>query len=242
MALLKALGTHCRKLRVQQGYSIDRMAKEGDQLSPSVIHRLEQGSGAVTVSALFRYAQVLNVPATQLLDFEMPSESALSAKLSVLSVDHASVAKLAFKTLLPLYSLKAVAGYFGQSEAVEPEGWIDAKKFGKLDKSMFVARATGDSMTPKIRDGDYLVFRRDPLGTRQGKIVLAQYRGPADPETGGSYTVKVYTSTKIVDAKESTWRHRQITLSPLNPAYDPILLSPSDEEDFRIVAEYLSTL
>jgi len=29
----------------------------------------------------------------------------------------------AFKTLLPLYTLKAAAGYFGSGEAVEPEGW-----------------------------------------------------------------------------------------------------------------------
>ena len=39
-------------------------------------------------------------------------------------------------------------------------------------------------MEPRIHDGDYCVFRAKPEGTRQGKIVLAQYRGPADPETG----------------------------------------------------------
>ena len=45
-------------------------------------------------------------------------------------------------------------------------------------------RAVGRSMEPMIHDGDFLVFRANPVGTRQGKIVLAQYRGPADPETG----------------------------------------------------------
>jgi SOS-response transcriptional repressor LexA len=33
-----------------------------------------------------------------------------------------------------------------------------------------------------------------------------------------------------------------ITLSPLNPEYEPIVLSPEREEEFRIVAEYLFTV
>ena len=67
---------------------------------------------------------------------------------------------------------------------------------GRLDERMFVCRAVGRSMEPTIRDGDYVVFRAKPVGTRQGKIVLAQYRGPADPDTGGAFTVKRYSSEK----------------------------------------------
>ena len=78
-----------------------------------------------------------------------------------------------FKTLLPLYGLRAAAGYFGDGEAVEPEGWIEAAGVGRLDERMFVCRAVGRSMEPTIRDGDYLVFRAKPEGTRQDKIVLA---------------------------------------------------------------------
>ena len=42
-----------------------------------------------------------------------------------------------------------------------------------------------------------MVFRAKPAGTRQGRIVLVQYRGEADPDTGGSYTVKRYSSEKV---------------------------------------------
>ena len=90
----------------------------------------------------------------------------------------------------------AVAGYSGNGESVEPEAWIEAEGVGKLDERMFVARAVGRSMEPTIRDGDFLVFRANPIGTRQGNIVLAQYRGLADPETGGVFTVKRYASEK----------------------------------------------
>ena len=106
---------------------------------------------------------------------------------------------------------------------------------------MFVARAVGRSMEPRIHDGDYCVFRAKPVGTRHGKIVLAQYRGPADPDTGASYTVKRYSSEKAADA-EGGWRHARIVLSPLNPEYQPIVLTPKVDDDVQIVAELIALL
>lgn len=241
---LTALGQHCQRLRIQRGYSIDRLAKESDQLSTSVIHRLEKGAGAITVSGLLRYAQALNVEVKELLDFPFAPEvhSTQSAtEANLIALDDPCVKTEAFRTLLPLYSLKAAAGYFGTGESVEPIAWVEVNLGHKLDSKMFIARAQGDSMLPMIHDRDLLVFRADPSGTRQGKIVLAQYRGPADPETGGSYTVKKYHST-LLASQEGDWRKRQIMLSPLNPEYEPILLSPKNDSDFRIIAEYLFTL
>lgn len=65
----KALGEHCKKMRVKHGYSIDRMWREGDQLSPAAIQRLENGSHDVHISLLYRYAEVLEIPVKSLLDF-----------------------------------------------------------------------------------------------------------------------------------------------------------------------------
>ena len=146
-----------------------------------------------------------------------------------------------FKTLLPLYGLRAAAGYFGGGEAVEPEGWIEAAGVGRLDERMFVCRAVGRSMEPTIRDGDYLVFRAKPKGTRQGKIVLVQYRGPADPDTGGSFAVKRYRSNKT-KASGGGWRHVKVTLSPTNPDYEPIVLTEDDAGSVQVVAEFVSVL
>lgn len=66
---LRALGAHCRKLRISKGYSVNRLAYEGERLSPSVVMRLESGKGAVTVITLKRYAEVLDVPLRKLFDF-----------------------------------------------------------------------------------------------------------------------------------------------------------------------------
>ncbi|MDR7420372.1 MAG: DEAD/DEAH box helicase family protein [Armatimonadota bacterium] len=162
-------------------------------------------------------------------------------QLRLIALDDERVRREAYKRLLPVYSLEAAAGYFGRGEAVEPEGWIEADGIGRLDEGMFVCRAVGRSMEPAIRDGDYLVFRVGSGGTRQGKIVLAQYRGPADPETGGSFTVKRYSSEKEPDA-ETGWKHRKVILSPTNPEYAPITLSGKDAESVAIVAEFLTVL
>jgi len=139
---------------------------------------------------------------------------------------------------LPLYSLQAAAGKFGEGQVVEEKGWIRADIGRKLDPNMFVARIVGHSMEPRIEDGDLCVFRANVTGTRQGKIVLAQSRHINDPETGGSYTVKIYSSKKKTE-KDGTWRHTEIALKPLNPTYTPIVLRNVVEGDFKIIAEFI---
>jgi len=177
--------------------------------------------------------------------FDDLTETLVRAKpepqLLIVALNDDRVPKDAFKTLLPVYSLKAAAGYFGRGEAAEPEGWLEAGGIGTLDDRMFVARAVGRSMEPRIHDGDFCVFRAKPVGSRQGKIVLAQYRGFADPDTGGSFAVKKYTSAKVADA-ESDWQHVRVTLSPLNPEFQPIVFSQQSENDVQIVAEFLTVL
>ena len=126
-------------------------------------------------------------------------------------------------------------------DAVEPEAWLEPDGLSKLDERMFVARAVGRSMEPTIHDGDFVVFRSHPAGTRQGKIVLAQYRGPADPDTGGSFTVKKYSSERRPDP-DTEWQHERIVLSPLNRDYQPIVIPRDQAEDFQILAEFVAVL
>lgn len=222
------------------------MAKEGEQLSTSVIHRLEAGKKPVTVLSLYRIAQVLALPITALMNFESDTPLAASTPghLRVISASDPRVKTEAFKTLLPLYSIRAAAGAFAASsqDGHEPEGWVDASSVSvALDKRLFVIQVFGESMVPRIQSGDYIVLRASPAGTRQGKIVLAEYRGPADPDTGGNYTVKRYSSAKILSG-DASWRHQEVRLEPLNTQFEPIVLHPKNKEDFRIIAEFVSVL
>jgi SOS-response transcriptional repressor LexA len=162
-------------------------------------------------------------------------------QLRLISLEDERVKREAFKTLLPLYSLKAAAGYFGNGEAVEPENWVEADGIGKLDERMFVAKVVGRSMETRIRDGEYCVFRAHPVGSRQGKIVLAQYRGPADPDNGGSFTVKRYASEKVDDGNGG-WKHTKITLSPMNSEFNPIELTAESEDEVNVIAEFVAVI
>ena len=147
---------------------------------------------------------------------------------------------------LPYYSLAIAAGGFLAGDAPDPEGWVNAAKHGfpkRLSAGMFVTRVVGESMAPTIKTGSYCVFRSPVEGTRKGRIVLVQERNMTDPETGGSYTVKRYESTKSIS--QEGWRHESIRLIPDNPdrkKYPILDFSPEDETDLRVIAEFIQML
>ena len=98
---------------------------------------------------------------------------------------------LKFREYLPLYSLRAACGVLGDGEIIEPEGWVKAEGIGRLDKTMVVVHAEGDSMEPTIHDGDLCVVRKIGGGNYNDKIVLVQRNDKAaDPELGGAYLLK----------------------------------------------------
>ena len=142
---------------------------------------------------------------------------------------------------LPFYSLKAACGYFGDGEDVEESGWVQVESFGKLNHNMFVVRAVGNSMEPRIHDGDLCVFRANPAGSREGKIVLVQNHTSYDPEYGGSYAIKLYTSEKSF-SDEGSWQHLSIKLKPLNQDFSPIVLNEGEADDFRVIGEFLGVV
>lgn len=146
-----------------------------------------------------------------------------------------------FIDFLPLYSIKAACGYFGDGDNVEVEGWVRVEGVGRLNRNMYVVQAVGDSMEPLIQNGDYCVFRANPAGSRQGKIILAQHHNKYDPDYSGSYSIKTYTSKKNFD-EYGNWMHEEIVLQPKNSAYDPIIINEEDVEDFRIVGEFVTKL
>jgi SOS-response transcriptional repressor LexA len=146
-----------------------------------------------------------------------------------------------YTNCVPLLSLKVAAGGFSGDQAVEFEDWVEIKTSHHLRKGMFVAQVVGKSMEPVIPNGSYCLFRYPVLGTRQGKIVLVQHHDIADPETGGSYTVKRYQSEKVPDG-EGGWQHSIIRLLPENPEYKPIPLREVDEGEVRVIAEFIELL
>jgi SOS-response transcriptional repressor LexA len=146
-----------------------------------------------------------------------------------------------YKTCVPLVSLKAAAGGFGDSDAAETLDWVEPNTTRRLREGMFVAQVVGHSMEPLIPDGSYCLFAAPVIGSRTGRILLVQHRDIADAQTGGSFTVKKFDSTGV-SGKNTTERAGVIVLRPLNPAYEPIELKETPENEVAVVAEFLEVL
>jgi hypothetical protein len=159
---------------------------------------------------------------------EVPSGPRIEAEVN---------ASAKFVEFLPLYSLKAACGAFGEGQYAEETGWVKVEGLGRLNRNMFVVQAKGGSMEPRIPDGSLCVFRANVVGSRQNKIVLVQHRGLYDPDHNGSYTIKTYTSEKTYDRETGQWQHERIVLKPLNPDYSPIVIE--EDGDFTVVGEFI---
>lgn len=151
------------------------------------------------------------------------------------------VEKDKYRTCVPLLTLKAAAGAFGDFQAVEPDGWVEPNTKRRLRPGMFVAQVVGRSMEPRIPDGGWCLFQNPVEGGRRGRVVLVEHRDIDDPETGGSYTVKRYESDKESDGSGS-WRHTEIRLLPENPDFAPIILRDVRDDEFHVIAEVVEVL
>lgn len=147
-------------------------------------------------------------------------------------------------THVPLYSLRAAAGYLGEEMPAEAEDWVRLPEGMRPGPDIFAAHVVGRSMEPLIPDGSLNLFRLHPAGSRQNKILLIQRFGALN-ETA-RYTVKRYTSQKVYrggepggDAGDVQWEHQRIRLEPLNPEFEAWDVGP---EDFAVVAEWLRVL
>ncbi len=154
--------------------------------------------------------------------------------------------RAAGKPAVPVIDLRFAAGAFSEPQALD-EGaseWVALPDWVHAQAGLFVAQVFGESMNRRIPNGAWCLFRAKPTGTREGKVVVVQHRSIADPETGGRYTIKVYSSEKV-PAEDGGWRHRRITLRPDSdrPEFAPIVIEVGDDdEEFAVVAEMLLVL
>lgn len=171
------------------------------------------------------------------------------ATADVLRFRTASPSDASFKpyaNCVPLVPLQAAAGAWSEEQgglmelADHAEEWIQVEEI-ELEKGMFVAQVVGRSMEPLVPDGSYCLFRPVPAGSRQGRKLLVWHAGVTDADTGGEYTLKVYSSEKVASA-DGEWQHDRITLKPLNPDYQPLVLQPEDEGSVRAIAEFVEVV
>ena len=148
---------------------------------------------------------------------------------------------------LPLYSFRVACGINEEqtNPSEEAIGWVDASGLGfkPNPQRYFVVYAKGNSMIPKIHNGDLCVFEwgRHFGGSRNGEIVLA--RTPADDnDYQGKFTIKKYTSEWIIN-EDGEREHSKIELLPLNTdGYESIPLDKDEPEPHYIVGVFKAVI
>jgi phage repressor protein C with HTH and peptisase S24 domain len=134
-----------------------------------------------------------------------------------------------YENALPLVNLRAAAnafydsldGFFADESNYE---WVYIEG-GPYPKDRFLVRIEGDSMEPRIPDESLCLFRKDPGGSRNGKIVLCSIGS-----VGGAplAVVKRYQSIRL-PSQDSIGEAVKITLSSLNTRYEDIELTGGEE-------------
>jgi DUF2075 family protein len=173
------------------------------------------------------------------------------ANLPLRVLPHAEVRP--FENAIPVYDLKVAAGQFSELQAVEEVtglsdpadyDWVEVPDSFRPHPGLFVAQVVGESMNRRVPNGAWSVFKLNPGGSRQGKIVLVQHRDIQDPDIGGQYTVKLYESEKKETRSDEDWAHTRILLRPVtnSPGYETMIFEGEAAKKLKVIAELVAVL
>jgi DUF2075 family protein len=143
---------------------------------------------------------------------------------------------------LPCFDVKVAAGDFSAEQWIEDCQWIEPPEHIAIREGYFIAQVIGESMNQRIPNGSWCLFKANPAGSREGKIVLVQHRDIQDPAYAGSFTIKVYTSEKV--ATDEGWQHQRIVLLPRSnqPEFAPIYLDSLTANVLSVIGEFVTML
>lgn len=139
-------------------------------------------------------------------------------------------------------TIEAAAGSFSNLQSADDAVWVEISSDYRAAPGMFIVKVVGESMNRRIPNGSWCLFRHNPAGSREGKIVLVQHHSICDPESSGQYTVKRYRSVKR--ATGDSWSHTSITLWPdsSDRSFTPLSVSVTDESEFKVIGEFVTVL
>lgn len=127
------------------------------------------------------------------------------------------------KHLIPLFAGKIACGLFGISEDFVEDHLSLDERYLKNHNSTFFVRASGDSMSPKIEEGDILVVDSS-LEVKHNSIVALHFNGSPI-------------------CKKIIFRYPEKKLVSLNGKYKTISVTDEDElEVFGVVTAVIKDL
>lgn len=189
-------------------------------------------------SVTYEQKQVEPTEAALVNQEEFQSDQYPGLKLKVLK--HHEVKP--FENAVPIYDLEIAAGQFSDEQQVAEYDWVELPDSFRLQKGHFVTRVVGESMNKCIPNGAWCLFKENPGGSRNNKVVIVQHKDIQDQDTGTSVTVKRYFSEKTTEGDE--WRHSRIVLRPDSyiEGYGELVFDGDSLIDLRVIGELVAVL
>ena len=207
------LADKVKQRRIELGLSQEELAQRMGYSSRSSINKIENGR-AVSQRIIVNLAKALQVTVPYLMGWE-ETKSDPSYKAGYQDGIKERMQNLNIEPV-PVFS--AISCGTGSWIGENPEDFVGIPdEMLSQSSNYFANRASGDSMEPKIHNGDYVIFERTPTlsSGSVGSFAL-----------NGEYYCKRFK--QLPDG--SMWLFSE------NPQYDPILIRP--EDDFRVLGKY----
>ncbi len=147
-----------------------------------------------------------------------------------------------YENAVPIYNLGIAAGQLSDEQQVDEFDWVELPDSFKPQKGHFVIRVVGESMNKRIPNGAWCLFKTNPGGSRNNKVVIVQHKDIQDQDTGGSYTVKLYSSEKITSGDK--WQHSKIVLRPDSyiESYEDLVFDDDSAGELSVIGELVAVL
>lgn len=184
-----------RRLRKELGMSQEELAKKTGYSDRSSIAKIEAGNIDLTQTKIKLFADVLGTDPVELMGWSDDEDFYEEASGRTIPIYGRVAAGI------PVEAIENIVDY----EEI-PAHW--AGEYGGLV-------VAGDSMAPRILDGDYLIVRRQD-DADSGDVVVAFVNG------------QDATCKKLIKHKNG------ITLQPFNPAYEPMFFTNEEIESLPV--------
>lgn len=187
------LSANIRRLRKDKGWSQDKLAEKLGYKSFTTIQKWESEKSEPPLKKLKELADLFNIDIDQLAGTDLTDSKSLPNSENGINLG---------KYRIPIVATVAAGEPIYSEENIE--GWIDYDKDPR--GHIFACRIKGDSMSPRIQDGDVIIVDEES-DWEDGDIILATVNG----NDGTCKRIRKYADS--------------IALLSLNPAYDPMIFS-----------------
>lgn len=205
-------------VRLQKAMAIRNMKQvdlcEKTGISKSKISQYVRGDHAPKLDAVYKLAKALSVEEAWLMGYDIPMEAPRLPSNAMPVNDTYKIPLLGRVAAgQPLFDEGNVAGEVFVDPSMVPG-----------DAKLFALKVKGDSMSPKILDGDTLIVKEQP-DADDGEIVIVTVNG----DEGTCKKIQRYPGS--------------LKLISLNPTYDPIIYTWEEVEQLpvRIVGKVIES-